>query len=125
MFLLWIPHQVRNEKFRMSHDNNYLRRIRGCRHPLGDHCEGAKKPAFKIWVDFGPELGVKQSSAQITVNYSPESLVGRQVAGAVNLGTKNIAGFESQFLVLGFEDENGAICLVTPDPKVPNGRKLH
>jgi tRNA-binding protein len=85
----------------------------------------AKKPAFKIWVDFGPELGVKQSSAQITVNYSPESLVGRQVAGAVNLGTKNIAGFESQFLVLGFEDENGAICLVTPDPKVPNGRKLH
>ena len=87
--------------------------------------ERAKKPAYKIWVDFGPELGIKQTSAQVTVNYSPESLVGRQVAGAMNLGTKNIAGFESQFLLLGFEDERGAISLIAPDPKVPNGRKLH
>lgn len=87
--------------------------------------ERARKPAYKVWVDFGSELGVKQSSAQVTVNYTPESLVGRQVAGVVNLGTKNIAGFESQFLLLGFEDENGAISLITPDPKVPNGRKLH
>lgn len=85
----------------------------------------AKKPAFKIWVDFGPDLGIKQSSAQITVNYTTESLIGRQVAGVVNFGAKNIAGFESQFLVLGFEDEKGAIALITPDPKVPNGKKLH
>jgi tRNA-binding protein len=83
-----------------------------------------KKPAFKIWVDFGPEIGVKQSSAQITVHYTPESLIGRQVAGVVNFGTKNIAGFESQFLVLGFEDEKGAISLIAPDPKVPNGKRL-
>ena len=85
----------------------------------------AKKPAYKIWVDFGSELGTKQSSAQITVNYTPETLVGRQVCAVVNLGTKNIAGFESQFLVLGMEDEAGAICLVKPEPKVPNGRRLH
>lgn len=85
----------------------------------------AKKPAYKIWVDFGPQIGVKQTSAQVTINYTPDSLIGRQVAAVVNLGTKNIAGFESQFLLLGFEDENGAICLITPDPKVPNGRKLH
>ena len=86
--------------------------------------ERAKKPSYKIWVDFGP-LGIKQTSAQVTVNYTPENLVGRQVAGAVNLGTKNIAGFESQFLLLGFEDDRGAICLVAPDLKVPNGQKLH
>jgi len=84
----------------------------------------AKKPAFKIWVDFGPEIGIKQSSAQITVHYTLESLIGKQVAGVVNFGVKNIAGFESQFLVLGFEDEKGAICLIAPDPKVPNGKKL-
>lgn len=87
--------------------------------------EKARKPAYKIWVDFGPDLGIKQSSAQITLNYTPESLIGRQVAGVVNLGTKNIAGFESQFLVLGFEDEKGAIALIAPNPKVPNGHKLH
>lgn len=87
--------------------------------------ERAKKPAYKVWVDFGPELGIKQSSAQVTVNYTLESLVGRQVAGVVNLGTKNIAGFESQFLLLGFEDDKGAISLIKPDPKVPNGMKLH
>jgi len=84
----------------------------------------SKKPAFKIWVDFGPEIGVKQSSAQITVNYTLESLIGRQIAGVVNFAAKNIAGFESQFLVLGFENEKGAISLIAPDPKVPNGKKL-
>lgn len=85
----------------------------------------AIKPAYKVWVDFGDELGVLQTSAQITVNYTPESLVGCQVLGAVNLGTKNIAGFESQFLLLGCSDPEGAICLATIDPKVGNGMKLH
>ena len=59
----------------------------------------AKKPAYKIWVDFGPEIGVLQTSAQVTVHYKPETLPGRQVAGVVNLGSRNIAGFESQFLL--------------------------
>jgi len=85
----------------------------------------AKKPAYKIWVDFGPELGLKQTSAQVTHHYSPESLIGRQVVGCVNLGTKNIGGFISEFLLVGFPDEQGAICLITADPKVPNGKKLY
>jgi tRNA-binding protein len=84
----------------------------------------AKKPAYKVWVDFGGEIGVKQTSAQITVHYTPESLVGRQVVGCVNLGEKNIAGFTSEFLLVGFPDNNGAICLITADPVVPNGKKL-
>jgi tRNA-binding protein len=85
----------------------------------------AKKPAFKIWADFGEEIGVLQTSAQVTVHYTPESLIGRSIVGCVNLGEKNIAGFTSQFLLVGFSDNNGAICLITTDPKVPNGQKLH
>jgi tRNA-binding protein len=84
----------------------------------------ARKPAYKIWVDFGPTIGVKQTSAQVTVHYSPESLVGKQVVGVVNLGTKRIAGFESQFLLVGFPDESGAVSLIRPDHQVPNGEKL-
>ncbi len=84
----------------------------------------AKKPAFKVWVDFGKELGVFQTSAQITNHYSPQSLIGLKVMGCVNLGEKNIAGFVSQFLLLGFSDENGAICLAMVDSRVPNGQKL-
>jgi tRNA-binding protein len=84
----------------------------------------AIKPSYKIWVDFGEQIGVKQTSAQITVHYSPESLVGRQVVGCVNLGSKNIAGFTSEFLLVGFADDNKAVCLITVDPKVPNGQKL-
>jgi len=85
----------------------------------------AMKPAYKVWVDFGPDIGILQTSAQVTVHYTPESLIGRQVLGVVNLGKKNIAGFESQFLMVGCEDTQGAICLVTLDPKVENGKKLH
>lgn len=85
----------------------------------------AKKPAYKIWADFGAEIGILQTSAQVTVHYTPEALIGRSIVGCVNLGEKNIAGFLSQFLLVGFSDENGAICLLTVDPKVPNGGKLH
>ena len=85
----------------------------------------AKKPAYKVWVDFGSELGILQTSAQITIHYTPESLIGRSVIGCVNLGEKNIAGFLSQFLLVGFSDENGAIRLATIDGNVPNGSKLH
>ena len=83
-----------------------------------------KKPAYKVWVDFGDEIGVKQTSAQVTVHYTPESLIGRQVMGCVNLGDKNIAGFTSEFLLVGFPDDHGAICLITVAPKVPNGKKM-
>ncbi len=83
-----------------------------------------KKPAYKVWVDFGDKIGVKQTSAQVTVHYTPESLVGKQVVGCVNLGPKNIAGFASEFLLVGFPDSNGAICLVTVDPAVQNGEKM-
>ncbi len=85
----------------------------------------ARKPAYKIMVDFGSELGIKQTSAQITVNYTPESLLGKQVVCCVNLGAKKIAGFESQFLLTGFPDEQGNICITTIDSKVPNGQKLY
>lgn len=85
----------------------------------------AKKPAYKVWVDFGPQLGILQTSAQITVLYSKEELVGRSVLGCVNLGEKNIAGFLSQFLLLGFSNTEGAICLATIAPVVPNGQKMH
>ncbi len=85
----------------------------------------AKKASFKIWADFGNEIGVLLTSAQVTVHYTPESLIGRSIVGCVNLGEKNIAGFLSQFLLVGFSDETGAICLTTVDPKVPNGQKLH
>ena len=85
----------------------------------------ARKPAYKIWVDFGPEIGIKQTSAQVTINYTLENLIGKNVIGCVNLGTKNIAGFTSEFLLVGFEDASGAISLARPDAKVPNGKKLH
>jgi tRNA-binding protein len=84
----------------------------------------AQKPAYKVWVDFGPEIGVKQTSAQITVHYTLESLIGKQVMGCVNLGPRNIAGFTSEFLLVGFPDANGAICLAGMAPAVPNGAKL-
>jgi tRNA-binding protein len=84
----------------------------------------ARKPAYKVWVDFGPVFGVKQTSAQVTVHYTPEDLIGKQVAGCLNLGTKKIAGFSSEFLLLGFPDHKGDVCLITVDPHVPNGQKL-
>ncbi|MBP6919234.1 MAG: tRNA-binding protein [Legionellaceae bacterium] len=85
----------------------------------------AKKLAYKIWADFGQEIGILQTSAQVTVHYTPESLLGRSIVGCVNLGEKNIAGFVSQFLLVGFSDAEQAICLITVEPKVPNGQKLH
>lgn len=84
----------------------------------------AKKPAYKVWVDFGSEIGIRQVSAQVTVHYTVESLIGRQVVGCVNLGEKNIAGFTSEFLLVGFPDNDGAIHLVAVDPAVPNGKKM-
>ena len=84
----------------------------------------AKKPAFQLKIDFGSEIGIKNSSAQITVHYSKENLIGKQIMAVVNFPPRQIANFMSEVLVTGFEDENGAIVLVSPDLKVPNGMKL-
>ena len=83
----------------------------------------ARKPAYKLKVDFGP-LGVKWSSAQITKHYSKEELVGRQILGVVNFPEKQIGKFMSQFLVTGLADENGDIVLTAMERPVPNGSKL-
>ena len=84
----------------------------------------ATKPAFKIWADFGTNIGVLQTSAQVTAHYTTESLIGMTIAGCVNLGERNIAGFMSQFLLLGFEDANGDISLITALKPVPNGQTM-
>jgi tRNA-binding protein len=85
----------------------------------------AKKPAFKLWVDFGPEVGIKKTSAQITANYKLDELIGRQVAGVVNFPPRQIGKYMSEFLVLGFPDEQDAVTLITPTKTVPNGGRLY
>lgn len=84
----------------------------------------ARKPATILIIDFGPEVGVKKSSAQITVHYAPEELVGRQVMAVVNFPPRQIGPLRSEVLTLGFEDEAGAIVLAAIDTPVPNGQRL-
>lgn len=85
----------------------------------------ARKPAIKLWVDFGTEIGEKKSSAQVTAHYTPEDLVGRQVMAVVNFPPRQIGKFMSEILVLGFMDPDGGVVLATPDKDVPIGGRLH
>lgn len=87
--------------------------------------EKARKPAYKLWIDFGPSLGTKTSSAQLTALYRPDDLVGRLVIAAVNLGTRSVAGFPSEVLVLGLPDSTGQVALLTPDRDVPLGGRVY
>ncbi|MDE2385534.1 MAG: tRNA-binding protein [Alphaproteobacteria bacterium] len=84
----------------------------------------ARKPAFKLRIDFGGALGVKKSSAQITTHYTPDTLLGRQVAAVVNFPPRQIGPFMSEVLTLGFPDEAGGVVLIGPSLPVPNGGKL-
>jgi len=85
----------------------------------------ARKPAIKMWVDFGDEIGERKTSAQVTVHYDPDTLVGRQVMAVVNFPPRQIGPFMSEVLVLGFPDDNGDIVLATPDKDVPVGGRMH
>jgi tRNA-binding protein len=85
----------------------------------------ARKPALKLWIDFGPELGIRRSSAQITEHYRPDDLIGRSVLAVVNFPPRQIGPFRSEVLTLGLSDASGAVVLVAPDLDVPLGARLH
>jgi tRNA-binding protein len=85
----------------------------------------ARKPAWKLTIDFGDEIGVKTSSAQITTHYTKEDLIGKQIIAVVNFPPRQIGPFMSEVLTLGLPDENGEVVLLSPDQPVPNGGRMH
>ena len=84
----------------------------------------ARKPAIKLWIDFGPGLGIRRSSAQVTAHYSPAALIGRQVCAVVNFAPRQIGPFRSEVLTLGMPDAEGGVVLIGPDQAVPDGGRL-
>ena len=84
----------------------------------------ARKPSIKLVIDFGPDIGTKRSSAQLTVHYRPDQLIGRQVCAVVNFAPRQIGPFMSEVLTLGMPDDDGSVVLIKPDFKVPNGGRL-
>ena len=84
----------------------------------------ARKPAIRLWIDFGPLIGIKQSSAQVTRHYTPDQLIGRQVCAVVNFPPRQIGPFVSEVLTLGMPDSSGEVVLIRPDHKVPDGGRL-
>ncbi|MEJ6389550.1 tRNA-binding protein [Gymnodinialimonas ulvae] len=84
----------------------------------------ARKPAIKLWVDFGGEIGERKSSAQITAHYAPDTLIGKQVIGVVNFPPRQIGPMRSEVLILGLHDEAGGVVLLSPDKPVPNGERM-
>ena len=85
----------------------------------------ARKPAYKLWIDFGPSIGIKKTSAQITDNYTLNELIGRQVLAVVNFQPRQIGPFMSEVLTLGVSDNKGAVTLLGPDKEIPNGERMH
>ncbi len=85
----------------------------------------ARKPAYKLWIDFGPSIGMKKTSAQITDNYTLNELIGRQVLAVVNFQPRQIGPFMSEVLTLGVSDNKGAVTLLGPDKEIPNGERMH
>ena len=109
----------------ISYDDFLKVDIRAGRVTRAEPFPEARKPAIKLWIDFGPEIGEKKSSAQITTLYTPEALIGRQVMAVVNFPPRQIGPFMSEVLVLGASDDQDRISLLAPDHDVPLGARMH
>ncbi len=109
----------------ISFDDFFKVDIRTGRITRAEEFPEARKPAYKLWIDFGPELGERKSSAQVTVRYKPEELIGPLLMAVVNFPRRQIGPVRSEVLVLGFADAEGAVVLATPDMDVPIGARLH